>query len=202
MSEALARTVRWSAWSGAASGLEHLELVPVRHGLRTSGIAIGSTDRHGLRASSIVIGATDRGRFGLNYRLLIDAGWRLREAVLATTAGLDLTLKSDGSGRWTDGDGQALPELDGCIDIDIEATPFTNTLPIRRLGLRAGERAEISVAYVAVPELDLSIARQRYSRLGKADAYRFESLESGFTAELAVDTQGLVLDYPGLFRRL
>jgi len=159
-------------------------------------------DREGISASGVVIGATDRGSFGLAYRLLIDARWRLRTAKLVTAAGGRLALQADGRGRWTDGDGNSLPELDGCVDLDIEATPFTNTLPIRRLGLRAGERAEISVAYVAVPELDLSIARQRYSRLGKADAYRFESLESGFTAELAVDTQGLVLDYPGLFRRL
>jgi hypothetical protein len=187
VAEGLARTVRWSGWSGAESGLEHLELVP---------------ERHGLRASGVVIGQTDRGRFGLSYRLLIDAEWRLREAALATTAGLELMLTSDGSGRWADGNGQALPEIDGCVDLDIEATPFTNTLPIRRLGLTEGGRAEISVAYVSVPELDLSIARQRYSRLHGAHAYRFESLASGFTAELAVDAQGLVLDYPGLFRRL
>jgi uncharacterized protein len=46
--------------------------------------------------------------------------------------------------------------------------------------------------------------RQRYGCLqARADGglYRFEALPSGFTAELPVDADGLVLDYPGLFRR-
>ena len=32
--------------------------------------------------------------------------------------------------------------------------------------------------------------------------YRFLSLDGGFTADLLVDADGLVLDYPGLFRRV
>ena len=30
--------------------------------------------------------------------------------------------------------------------------------------------------------------------------YRYESLKSGFTAELKVDEDGLVIDYPDIFR--
>jgi hypothetical protein len=32
--------------------------------------------------------------------------------------------------------------------------------------------------------------------------YRFVSLDGGFTADLPVDLDGLVVDYPGLFRRV
>ena len=32
--------------------------------------------------------------------------------------------------------------------------------------------------------------------------YRFESLSSGFRADIPVDGDGLVLDYPGVFRRV
>jgi len=187
MSATLAGEVRWSAWDGVDAGLEHLALVP---------------DAQGVRACGVVIGATERGRFGLSYRLRIDPAWRLREAVLATTAGLELTLSTDGSGRWRDGNGRPLPQIEGCIDIDIEATPFTNTLPIRRLGLSVGDSADIAVTYVSLPDLALGTARQRYTRLSGTSTYRFESLGSEFTAELPVDAQGLVLDYPGLFRRL
>jgi hypothetical protein len=43
---------------------------------------------------------------------------------------------------------------------------------------------------------------QAYTRLAD-QRYRYESLDgSGFSAELAVDADGLVLDYPGLFRRV
>jgi hypothetical protein len=32
--------------------------------------------------------------------------------------------------------------------------------------------------------------------------YKYEGLESGFTAELQTDRDGLVLDYPDLWRRV
>jgi hypothetical protein len=32
--------------------------------------------------------------------------------------------------------------------------------------------------------------------------YRFVSLDGGFTADLAVDSDGLVVDYPRLFKRV
>ena len=186
MPEPLPESLRWSAWSGAEAGLEHLEM---------------RAQAAGIVACGVVAGSTERGAFGLSYRLVLDEGWRLREADLATASGRRLALSADGNGTWRDETGRVLPELAGCIDIDIEATPFTNTLPIRRLGLAEGESAAIRVAYVSLPELALSSARQRYTRLGPGH-YRFESLEGSFTAELPVDRHGLVLYYPGLFRRL
>jgi uncharacterized protein len=57
------------------------------------------------------------------------------------------------------------------------------------------------VAWVAAPELTVRPARQAYTRLAKR-RYRFESLDSDFSAELVVDADDLVLDYEGLFRRV
>jgi uncharacterized protein len=97
-----------------------------------------------------------------------------------------------------------MPELEGCIDIDISATPFTNTLPIRRLGLKPDQSEELTVTYIRVPELLVGPERQRYGCLedqAEGGLYRFEALPSGFTASLPVDADGLVIDYPGLFRR-
>jgi hypothetical protein len=82
--------------------------------------------------------------------------------------------------------------------------PFTNTLPIRRLGLAPGESAEISVAYSDGTEPQPWPEPPRYVCLEKDERgglYRFVSLDGGFTADLPVDSDGLMLDYPGLFRR-
>jgi hypothetical protein len=86
--------------------------------------------------------------------------------------------------------------------VDIQATPLTNTLPIRRLALQAGESTDIRLCYIEVPSLTVSPATQRYTALETGRLYRFESLESDFTADLPVDEDGFVLDYPGLFKRL
>jgi hypothetical protein len=89
--------------------------------------------------------------------------------------------------------------------VDIAVTPFTNTLPIRRLGLAATESAELSVAYFKRTELQAWPDPQRYTCLEKSDEgglYRYLSLDGGFTADLPVDGDGLVVDYPGLFKRI
>ena len=112
-----------------------------------------------------------------------------------------LHLESDGQGRWQ-ANGKEQPTLQGCIDIDIQATPLTNTLPIRRLGLETGESMEIRLGYIEVPTLTVHPSNQRYTAIEAGSLYRFESLESGFTADLPVDEDGFVLDYPGLFKRL
>jgi hypothetical protein len=42
---------------------------------------------------------------------------------------------------------------------------------------------------------------QRYTCL-EPQLYRYESVESGYTANLKVDTDGLVLEYPEAWRRV
>src|SRR3989442_276922 len=96
----------------------------------------------------------------------------------------------------------ALFGLDGALDVDLTATPFTNTLPIRRLGLAAGRTAEILTVYVRVPELSVEADRQRYTCLEPMRRYRFESVDGDFTRDLEEDAHGLVVVYPGLFRRV
>ena len=89
--------------------------------------------------------------------------------------------------------------------MDISITPFANTLPIHGLALGVGESADLGTAYVDVSNMEVKRVRQRYTRLkhGAEDGlYRYEALESGFTADLLVDTGGLVLDYPGAFRQV
>ena len=138
--------------------------------------------------------------FAARYRIDGDAGWRVREAEIELLGtGEWLVLRSDGAGRWT-ADDVPVPDLDGAFDIDISMTPFTNTLPIRRLGLAVGASAEIEVAYIDMPSLALTRRPQRYSRLAKR-LWRFETLDMDFAAEITVDGDGLVVAYPGLFAR-
>jgi len=117
-----------------------------------------------------------------------------------------LDLRADGLGHWADAVTGAARPLDGCLDIDVYPSPFTNTLPIRRLPAPAvGTPLALAVAYVALPELTVRPASQEYTLLERrADGarWRFRSLDSGFTAELPVDGAGLVRDYPGIARRL
>ncbi|WP_343712585.1 putative glycolipid-binding domain-containing protein [Inquilinus sp.] len=185
------RHVRWAPAQG--TGLEHLRLHRSGAWIQADSVVIGGDADHGP-------GGVE---WALSYTMVMDSEWRVRSVAMTDHAGdRRLRLIADGGGAWTTGDGTPLPQLDGCIDIDLVATPFTNTLPIRRLGLEPGESAEIRVAYLPLPDLVPFATSQRYTHLALR-RWRFESLDgSGFTAEISTDANELVLDYPGLYRRV
>jgi hypothetical protein len=177
---------RWQDWDGI--GLEHLVL---RNGGK------------GWLAESAVLGDLDGERFAAQYIVECDSDWRTTEvAVRVVGTGEGVILSSDHAGAWRDTADKPLPSLNGAIDVDITATPFTNTLPIRRLGLEAGQSAEIVVAYIDVPSLTVTADPQRYTCLEPMRRYRFESQGGDFVREIEVDEHGLVVLYPGLFRRV
>jgi uncharacterized protein len=156
-------------------------------------------------ADSVVFASREVTPSRTTYRAEMDHEWRIRQIeVTVRNAGepeRTLSLASDGEGHWRDASGLPLPEFDACLDIDISATPFTNSLPIRRLGLQPGQAEEICVLFIDVPTLEIEPADQRYTRLA-GDAVRFESLGTDFVRELEVDADGLVVEYPGLFTRV
>ena len=93
------------------------------------------------------------------------------------------------------------------LTLPIGITPATNTLPILRMDLAEQESKDIEVAYVPLPAqvsgdfLPIRAA-QRYTCLSKGRRYRYEGLFRGFTAELEVDDDCLILDYPDTFGRI
>ncbi len=189
MSETASRAVCWTPlWNKTREGigLEHLLL------------ADGAAD-------SVVLGFDEEhGPFRLTYHLTWDSSWQLRFAELAITTARfarSLSLRTDGQGHWRHANGQAIAGLDGCRDIDIWPTPFTNTFPIRREPIAIGERREFLMAWVFALDLTFHALPQAYTRLADR-LYLFENLDgTDFQAELRVDEDGLVLDYPEFFRR-
>jgi hypothetical protein len=172
-------------------GLEHLSLDIAPDGIAADGLVLVALEGRPVR---------------LRYSVRCDARWGFREASLAVDhvgAQRSLALARDGEGQWH-ADGGRRVDLDSCTDIDIMTTPFTNTLPIRRLALPPDAATVIRVAYIRIPELSVAAFDQEYTRLDLAtppQRFRYRSIASGFTAELAVDADGVVVDYPGLWRR-
>jgi hypothetical protein len=131
-------------------------------------------------------------------------GWR-RGLILERSDGCawSCTTASEGSldRPMPGGD---LTRLSGARDCDLGLSPLTNTMPVLRHRLHElGGSVALLMAWVAVPELAVVPSPQRYSflrRMAGACFIRYESLDSGFTAEITFDEHGLVLDYPGIAR--
>jgi hypothetical protein len=181
-------------WAAAQQpGLEHLHLTQNPDEIIADGLVIALVDNTPLR---------------VHYSVHCDSNWRIRAASVSL---LDqdnyppLLLHHNGTGHWTTHNKQHRSDLTGCLDVDISITPFTNTLPIRRLNLALGETAIIDVAYISLPTLSCTHVQQRYTHFSDDEhshTYRYESLDTNFQADITVDDNGLVLDYPGLFTRI
>jgi hypothetical protein len=85
--------------------------------------------------------------------------------------------------------------------VDLAVTPSTNTLPIRRLDLAVGEGRDVVAAWVRFPGLTIEPLPQRYVRIAEHQ-YRYESRGGEFTAELEVDTLGVVVRYGSFWERV
>src|SRR4051812_32235975 len=172
----------------------------------------------GLRATGIQLGA-EPAPFRVDYRLEAPERYVTRELELtATSDGWErhLLLTHDGSGAWSaevtdDGDVPGgswdgeLPDLSAALDIDIENSPLTNTMPILREGFREGGAGDFVMAFVTMPSLRVEASPQRYEHVRTTEGgavVRYISRDGDFTAELELDEAGLLEFYPRLGRRV
>ena len=161
----------------------------------------------GLRLDGHSTGFEEGAAWGVRYEIAIGADWATRSAriVVRSAAGESgVALEADGSGSWLV-DGAPAPELEGCLDVDLEASGLTNLLPVGRLGLAVGERAEAPAAWVRVPEPRVERVEQSYERLPDEDGrsrYDYRSPAFDFAAVITYDPDGVVHDYPGIAVRV
>ena len=136
----------------------------------------------------------------LSYLISCNAMWQTRSAVISGSVGeedLNLDLSVDQHRRWQV-NGVAKSVVDGCVDLDLNFSPSTNLLPIRRLNLEVGQHAEVKAAWLRFPSFELEPLSQVYERLGEFK-YRYSSRGADFVAELTVNKVGFVTNYPQLW---
>lgn len=189
-------------------GAEFVEVERAPHGLRATGTAIGS----------------DPEPYRLDYALETDAEFVTRH-VQARTRGQGwartLRLTNEDGGGWRieaeqtghfagpapGGDAAAFA---AARDADLGLSPLFNSMPVLRHHLLESETGavELLMVWISVPDLQVRPSRQRYTPVrpgGTAPALvRFETVEdgAGFRAEIEFDSDGFVVDYPGLATRL
>ena len=132
----------------------------------------------------------------LSYRLTCDASWQTQAAHVTGRLGgarVAVDLARDDAGDWLL-NGQRCAEVAGCMDIDLNFSPVTNLLPIRRLALPIGQAAEVRAAWLRFPSFALEPLDQVYRRVGE-HLYRYEAVASGFTADLTLNAAGFVTRY-------
>jgi len=154
---------------------------------------------NGVEVTSVITGTVGNKTFKLKYRVLANKLWE--------TSLLDLHVISNGNERtlllekmkgcWLVNNAVD-HRFDACVDIDISLTPFTNTLPIRRLVYNGHVRNKIEVVYIDIIANIIMPVTQYYTKISDS-VYLYENEKTTFSAELKTDSHGLVIAYPNLF---
>ncbi|WP_295532451.1 putative glycolipid-binding domain-containing protein [uncultured Pseudacidovorax sp.] len=137
----------------------------------------------------------------LSYEVVCDARWHTRSAHIEGWVGDEdvcWSILHDTQQGWQF-NGTLVPSVTHCIDVDLGFTPATNLLPLRRLRLAPGQQGEVPAAWFDPSTRRLQPLPQSYRRLD-ASRYHYRAPTVGFEAELQVGAEGLVHDYPGLWR--
>jgi uncharacterized protein len=205
MSARSAETRRAVAWvKDDPFGVEFAEIGIADEQLTASGVALGTAPLP----------------YRVDYELETRTGFvtaRLRVISRGEGWRRELDLRRDQDGGWNiaaDEEGDVdLPRAGGdaaCFtgahDCDLGLSPVTNMMPILRHGLLSGGRPiELTMAWVAVPALAVQPDGQRYRHLRSAADHhviRYEAVDGSFAADITVDGDAVVVDYPGIARRL
>ncbi|MFZ0505354.1 MAG: putative glycolipid-binding domain-containing protein [Chthoniobacterales bacterium] len=158
----------------------------------------------GVELTGTIVAIHEKAPLEVHYRIECDADWRTRTVSIEQRLGLErsaLSLSVDSDSKWSVHGSGAIDTLTGCLDVDLELSPITNSLPIKRLNLAVGQSEEIAAAWIRFPSLEIVYARQSYERLSDR-TYRYRSLASGFTALIDVDETGLTVRYEGIWERI
>ncbi len=137
----------------------------------------------------------------LDYLVVCDAAWLTLSGRVTGWVGekvIEIELAVDAASRWTL-NGTEHPEMTGCLDLDLNFSPSTNLLPIRRLDLAIGQEAKVRAAWLRFPSFALEPLDQLYRRIGET-TYRYESAGGRFVADLEVNRAGFVVRYPGFWQ--
>ena len=136
----------------------------------------------------------------LTYNAACDASWRAKGGRVSGWIGdrsVEFLIARMDGGAWTL-DGDDVPGLGHCVDLDFGFTPSTNLLQLRRLALALGQTADAPVAWLDVSTGELAVLVQRYERRSDT-TYLYQAPRFDYADLLEVDPTGFVRRYPGLW---
>ena len=183
-------------------GMEYCRIKLDEQGFHASGVAMGKHPQFGI--------------YSLDFELETDSNFLTTKLFVESEVEdrrIDLLLCRSSSGIWRAsstrshdcGFADLDPELlSKSLDCDLGLSPLTNSMPVlRHQLLSGGDPVELCMVWVSVPDLKLRLSKLVYSLVKSQNGVHTIRYQSdNFSADIDFDSDGLVLSYPGLARRL
>jgi hypothetical protein len=160
-----------------------------------------SSDASGWHLSGTAVFVHEQYPCCLDYSISCDSLWRTHAGRVSGSVGneiIELELSVNPDHNWFL-NGKENSEVAGCLDLDLNFSPSTNLLPIRRLNLSVGEEALVRAAWLRFPTFQLELLEQLYVRID-ANTYRYESAGGRFVSVLDIDAVGFVKNYADIWQ--
>jgi hypothetical protein len=149
--------------------------------------------RLGWALTGTIVRRFKEGAALISYTIETDSRWKTRRASInQILAGGNRSLGVEVKRSHWFVNGKDAKRLAGCVDVDLQASPVTNTLPIKRVRPKVGSKMELTAAWVRFPTLRVEPLQQSYERLGNT---RYLYRSRGFKSEIDMDPFGLVRRY-------
>ena len=200
-------------WALLRTGLSVIDELPPTSAWRHHGpregleVLFTSRTRRGWRLDGVTTAVEAGSPWTVRYSITVDRQWATLSAVVSGTTqrgSRRRTLRRFGASQWTV-DGEWDPALDGCVDVDLESSACTNTLPVHRLSLPSDAVHDRPAAYVRALDLGVERLEQTYQQRPSDNdgmSFDYRAPQFGFNARLTYDRFGLVVDYPGIAARV
>ncbi|MFC4557279.1 putative glycolipid-binding domain-containing protein [Virgibacillus kekensis] len=161
-----------------------------------------TTEKLFAKGTVIYVDEPKANAHNVNYNIELDEHWLTRKLSIMVDHISSLELHSDGEGNWFNTDGYLIDRLKGALDIDISATPFSNSLPINRINWNINQVEHFHMVYISVPSLETKKVPQSYQYIHKEGEFRYFNYQCyDYETIICVDSDGLVVDYPNTFSR-
>ena len=187
------------AHAHALTRAEALNALGVLHALR------GEGDAARARGRIVAAAHTDHSAFTLEYEAEISSDQALRRVQLTVTTEdyertIDLTCDAEGAWLLDDpSDIRSRVGGEGVMDVDITLSVFFASVIIRRLGLhRQQDSAEQRV--LSVDSMTLEVTEDSITM--SSDGDQVHGITATASTSATVDSDGMIIDIPGLSRRV
>jgi len=180
------KTIIWSRSRTTGAGHEFVRV-------------FSKNSKHFLEGAAIFV--SEKKFCKLDYQIVCDNDWKTLSAKISGFIGdekIKVEIETGSNGIWKM-NGEEISAVRDCIDIDLNFSPSTNLLPIRRLNLQIGESAKVCAARLKFPSFKLETLEQTYRRISE-NKYAYESDGGTFRTKLETDEFGIVVSYPNFWQ--
>ncbi|MBM7837332.1 hypothetical protein JOC54_000563 [Alkalihalobacillus xiaoxiensis] len=154
-----------------------------------------------IRVISTIIKSETAKPEKIEYSLTLTLDWQVKQLYVKNSRYQHvIQLFQNEMGCWVNQFGEEIPQLRGAVDVDLSCTPFTNSLPIKRLPWELNQPINLEMVYVDASSGAYRKVTQSYELLDAKEEFQLFHYKSGaFQSKILANRDGIVSEYPNLF---